>query len=650
MSSIPRFNDDVTAGSDRGNGGVVPSLLTFVDVAGRDIRAALDRSAPGRRLVDHRRYLQRQLRCRYSHRRPVEAPHRDAPRHTPARSTSGGGEASTFGCSQTGAQCDTPKEVTSAMTKTVLDQRVSSAQPDAVASCGSRSAARADDPCCRWPTEGAPRDADRSARGGGGSHQPRGNEHPEHVPRHNTQLSPTRHNTQLSPTIATPDRCAASIGATNDVRSNRNAHAFNIAEITSGLLMSENIASTTDPTLQPGGTGGRNYSPASDGQSDSAYCVSRICRGTTGGSPVTCRAKSCREGNGDDHSSCSGQTCHWVTDAAQSIPNSKTRGLSTEHSYPHAGVSFPFVCGISTTETTLREIEPARGRLSIATSITREQWGKRKDSKAAPEVTKDRPDDRDVGCGCRYTDNRKPETVNNNNNNRHGERDSMEQPSQIPLRQRHLPASFWKEPNVPKLPPPLPPEYIAAAFYGTRKYDELSAHALAPSQIDMLAYRHMSAYACNGVGLSGYSPCLPDNQRPCSLTTGEFYTALAASRYQPELYASLYAAAAVDAGGERATWTQLPDRKSPAVGETQRRCYLSPASLNGRVSGRTPSESWHCVTVDYNGTLYDKINSSVKESFANGESVQHQHVWKPIPTKSMTTSFGSRFHPFAGVR
>ena len=624
MSPVPRFNDDVTPGSDRGSGSVVPSLLNFVDVAGRDIRAALDRSAPGRRLVDHRRYLQRQLRCRYSHRRPVEAPYRDIPRHTPAtaaRSTSGGGKASTFRCNQTDAQCTT-KEVTSAMTKTMLDQRVSSAQPDAEAS------SCLDDPCCRWPTEVAPRDANRSARSGG-SHQPRRDEHPEHVPRHNTQLSPK---------MTTPDRSAESISIINDVRSNRNTHAFNIAETTTERLMSENIACTTKTTLQPESTGSRNYSPASDGQLDSAYCVSRICRGT----------KSCRDGNVDDNSSCSGQTCHWVLDAAQSIPYSKTRGLTTEHNYPHAGVSFPFVCGMSTTETTLREIEPASGRLSLATSNTREQWGKRKDSKAASEVTNDRPDDRDVGCGCRYSDNRKPETENNNN--RHGERDSPEQTSQIPLRQRHLPASFWKEPNVPKFPPPLPPEYIAAAFYGTRKYDELSAHALTPSQIDMLTYRHMSAYACSGVGLSGYPTCLSDSQRPDSLTTGEFYTALAASRYQPELCASLYAAAAVNAGGERATWTQLPDRKSPAVGETQRRCYVSPASLSGRVAGRTSSESWHCVTVDYNGTLYDKVNRGVKESFANGESVPHQHVWKPIPTKSMTTSFGSRFHPFAGVR
>ncbi|KAI2654800.1 Protein FAM181A [Labeo rohita] len=45
----------------------VKTLLNFVNLASSDIKAALDRSAPCRRSVDHRKYLQKQLK-RFSHR------------------------------------------------------------------------------------------------------------------------------------------------------------------------------------------------------------------------------------------------------------------------------------------------------------------------------------------------------------------------------------------------------------------------------------------------------------------------------------------------------------------------------------------------------------------------------------------------------
>ncbi|XP_056103539.1 protein FAM181A-like [Rhinichthys klamathensis goyatoka] len=45
----------------------VKTLLNFVNLASSDIKAALDRSAPCRRSVDHRKYLQKQLK-RFTHR------------------------------------------------------------------------------------------------------------------------------------------------------------------------------------------------------------------------------------------------------------------------------------------------------------------------------------------------------------------------------------------------------------------------------------------------------------------------------------------------------------------------------------------------------------------------------------------------------
>lgn len=55
----------------------VKTLLNFVNLASSDIKAALDRSAPCRRSVDHRKYLQKQLK-RFSHRCAKGPPRRSS--------------------------------------------------------------------------------------------------------------------------------------------------------------------------------------------------------------------------------------------------------------------------------------------------------------------------------------------------------------------------------------------------------------------------------------------------------------------------------------------------------------------------------------------------------------------------------------------
>lgn len=619
--SIPRFKDDVSPDTDRGSsGGGVPSLLNFVNDAGRDIREALDQSAPGRRLVDHRRYLQRQLRCRYSYRDPaVPLSCPDPGPATVSRNSVEGDQAGRFRCVHTDCfrtQLDKERQFTSfpVMTKAILDKGVSSTQPEADASCGSHNGAPVTDSCCHWPTGAtgeAAHDSSRRSRC-----EPGRDENDADGSREITKLSSGSAKT-------TTVRSAVNVRAADSVRPNRSLQNVHNAEINNDPLTSANNARRTTPeaTPQPACTGSKSYSPSNDGQSDTHCCTSGSGRGTIG------RLMYCQEGHDNGAPWCRGWTGHWTVEGR----HTKKRAL-TENRYDHADVSLLSVRGMSTPETVLPETEPALHRLLRTTPNTRERRGERNDREDTLVRMKAGFGDRDPGCSCHYVDKTEPGTENNN---------SHEHPKQIPLRQRHLPASFWKEPNVPKLPPPLPPEYIAAAFYGTRKYDGLSVHALSHSNMDMLAYKHISAYSYNGI--NGYPPCLSESQRPYSLSTEQFYNALA-SRYSPEFYASLHAAAVADTSGERATWTRPGDGKSPVVGDAQRRSYVAPTSHAGRVAGRT-AESRRCLSMDYNGTIYDKANG-----VAGGDSARHQRVWKPIPTKSITASFGSRFHPFAGVR
>ncbi len=70
----------------------VKTLLNFVNLASSDIKAALDRSAPCRRSVDHRKYLQKQLK-RFSHRCAKGPPRRSSDATLADLSADNGGDA-----------------------------------------------------------------------------------------------------------------------------------------------------------------------------------------------------------------------------------------------------------------------------------------------------------------------------------------------------------------------------------------------------------------------------------------------------------------------------------------------------------------------------------------------------------------------------
>ena len=507
MYSLYRFNEDRSSGDNRSSGGGVPSLLNFVDDAGRCIREALGRSGHGRRLlIDRRRYLQRQLRCRHPHRLytnprlPIVAgtcPGRHkapVPHCVDAKYLSAELEGS-----------DKHRQFASyrTMTKAILDGRVSSTQPEADASSGNSNGTCASDSRCHRSTavaneaahDSGQRIRDRHSRDH--LHRP---EADEHVTDGTTKVT-----TPLPDSVTTSTRhFEANSHATNIVRSDIATQKYQASDITNNPLPSKNVtrSATTETTSNPLLNGNRKCLFGTNGHNSMASYI-------------------------------------YMSGIGQVGSGNREAMYSGHYS---------------------KKTEPVNG-------------------------------------------------INSENDNLAGQR------KQVPLRQRHLPASFWKEPNVPKLPELLPPEYVAAAFYGTRKYGELSAHALSPSQLYMLGYKDMSAYSCNGVGVNGYPSCLPDCQRPYALATEQCYNVLA-SRYSPEFYASLYAAAA-----DSATWTPPGDRKSPVAREKQRCSYAAPTTLVDRGTGKS-----------------------------NRESARHQHVWKPVATKSIATSLNTRFHPFDGVR
>ena len=510
MYSVDRFNEDRSPGDNRSGGEGVPSLLNFVDEAGRCIREALGRSGHGRRhlLVDRRRYIQRQLRCRHPHRLytnprlPIE-PGNCADRYIARVSCCV--DAKYFSAEL--ERPDKQRQFASyqMMTKAMLDSRVSSTQPEANASSGNSNGACANESRCHRSTavaNEAAHDSGQMMRDGNSNGHSRG---PSRDPQRDEDLADrTKKITQsLSGSEMTATSlCYAKSSATNIVRSDIATQKYQVSEITNNPKNTTHSA-TTETTSQPLLSGNRNDSFGDDGNMTNYLYAS-----------------------GNDH------------------------GFKVASRHGEAMFSGHYS----------NKTEPGNGNNS--------------------EI--------DSSPGHRR--------------------------KQVPLRQRPLPASFWKEPNVPKLRQQLPPEYIAAAFYGTRKYGELSAHALSPSQLYMLAYKDVSAYSCSGAGINGYPVSLPDCQRPYALATEQCYNVLE-SRYSPEFYASLYAAAA-----DTATWTPPGDRKSPITREKQRSSCAPPTLVD-------------CGT-----------------GKSNRESSRHQHVWKPVATKSIVTSLGTRFHPFDGVR
>ena len=206
--------------------------------------------------------------------------------------------------------------------------------------------------------------------------------------------------------------------------------------------------------------------------------------------------------------------------------------------------------------------------------------------------------------------------------------------SAVPLRQRQLPASFWKEPNIPK----SMAELAKDGSHGLGPYPPVTLDVASKTigyptkdMIDSAYMRHWFAENPNSTGIS-------------HLEHPRKYLATDTTPMSPLTYASWnYSLLHTDTKCKHSNNARLlingtSTHTPPPLISNHSAYNVGPPTLSARVG---LYRSW------------DPSNLSLAQyAYSNGAGGASSNIrppiWRPIPTKTLT-AFPSRFHPFADV-